>query len=175
MTGLVTALKAVDADPANVKGLQIASGNTFSEIVLTDFSNTVKRLPSYARANAKWYMTDDFYWGTVVPLLLDAGGVTIAEIEASRGERLFGKPVEFTEVMPSTDANGQVVALLGDLGLGARLADRRMFTYKVDESILIRKDGLLFQATARFDVNCSFGVGDTTAAGPVVGLITAAS
>lgn len=176
MVGVTHALKNVDTNIANIQGLQVGSGNAYGELTLNDFAKTVKRLPSYARMNAKWYMTDDFYWGVVVPLLIaGGGGVTMGEIEASRGERLFGKPIEFVEVMPTTEANSQVCALLGDFSKGARLADRRRYTYKVDESVLIRKDGLLFQSTARFTVNCSFGVGDTTKAGPIVGLITAAA
>lgn len=175
MVGIRTNLLAVDSAIANIKGLQVGSGNSYAELTLDDFAKTVKRLPTYARPGAKWYMSDDFYWSVVVPLLLNAGGTTMGEIEASRGERLFGKPIEFVEVMPTTEANSQICTLLGDLSLGARLADRRMFTYKVDESVLIRKDGLLFQSTARFDVSSSFGVGDTTVAGPIVGLVTAAS
>ncbi|HMS10339.1 MAG TPA: phage major capsid protein, partial [Pyrinomonadaceae bacterium] len=102
-------------------------------------------------------------------------GVTATEIEDARNRRFLGYPVVFSQVMPSTEANSQVCAVFGDLSLGARLGDRRAFTTAIDDSILFRKDALLFRATARFDINVRYGVGDTTKAGPIVGLITAGS
>ncbi|MBK9162882.1 MAG: phage major capsid protein [Acidobacteria bacterium] len=176
MVGLREALKGIDASPANIAGLQVGSGNAYSELALVDFEGVVGRLPDYAdTGNAKWYVSRRFYYNVMVKLLLAASGTTPTEIEDARNRRYLGYPVVFTRVMPTSEANSQVCALFGDLGLGARLADRRKFTTAIDDSILFRKDALLFRATARFDVNCSFGVGDTTNAGPVCGLITAAS
>lgn len=176
MVGLREALKGVDASPANIAGLQVGSGNAYGELALVDFEGVVGRLPDYAdTGNAKWYVSRRFYYNVMVRLLLAASGTTPTEIEDARNRRYLGYPVVFTRVMPTSEANSQVCALFGDLGLGARLADRRKFTTAIDDSILFRKDALLFRATARFDVNCSYGVGNTTDAGPVVGLITAAS
>lgn len=176
ITGITTALKSVDANPANVKGLQVGSGNAYSELTLADFEGVVGRLPDYADiGNAKWFVSRRFYFDVMMKILLNASGVTATEIEDGRNRKFLGYPVVFTPVMPSTEANSQVCAIFGDLMQGARLADRRAFTTAIDESILYRKDALLFRATARFDFNCSFGVGDTTKAGPIVGLITAAS
>ncbi len=175
MTGITTALKSVDGTIGNIQGLQVGSGNAYSELVLTDFEGVVGRLPDYADiGNAKWFVSRKFYFNVMVKLIL-SGTPTATEIEDARNRKFLGYPVVFSQVMPSTEANSQVCAIFGDLSQGSRLGDRRMFTFAIDDSILFRKDALLARATARFDVNNSFGVGDTTAAGPIVGLITAAS
>ncbi|MFT3745451.1 MAG: phage major capsid protein [Pyrinomonadaceae bacterium] len=176
MLGIREALKSVDGTIANIKGLQVGSGNAYSELALVDFEGVVGRLPDYAdTGSASWYVSRKFYYNVMVRLLLAASGTTPTEIEDARNRKFLGYPVVFAKVMPSTEANSQVCAIFGDLSLGARLADRRLFTTAIDESLLFRKDALLFRATSRFDINCSFGVGDTTDAGPIVGLITAAS
>ncbi|MBX3267176.1 MAG: phage major capsid protein [Acidobacteria bacterium] len=177
ITGIREALKSIDASPANIAGLQVGSGNAYSELTLTDFEGVVGRLPDYAdMGNAKWFVSRRFYFNVMVKLLLASGnGVTATEIEDARNRKFLGYPVVFSQVMPSTEANSQVCAIFGDLSLGARLGDRRMFTTAIDDSILFRKDALLFRATARFDINVAYGVGDTTTAGPIVGLITAGS
>lgn len=175
MTGIREALKSVSGTIGSIQGLQVGSGNAYSELVLADFEGVVGRLPDYAdTGNAKWFVSRKFYFNVMVKLLL-SGSPTATEIEDARNRKFLGYPVVFTQVMPSTEANSQVCAVFGDLNLGARLADRRRFTTAIDDSILFRKDALLFRATARFDINVSYGVGDTSAAGPIVGLITAAS
>lgn len=175
MIGITEALKSVDASPANIAGLQVGSGNAYSELALVDFEGVVGRLPDYGDiGNAKWFVSRKFYFSVMVKLLL-SGTPTATEIEDARNRKFLGYDVVFSQVMPSTEANSQVCAIFGDLSQGSRLADRRTFTIAIDESLLFRKDALLFRATSRFDINNSFGVGDTTNAGPIVGLITAAS
>lgn len=175
MVGITTNLRAVHATIASILGLQVGSGNAYSELALVDFEGVVGRLPDYADiGQAKWFVSRKFYFTVMVKLLL-SGTPTATEIEDARNRKFLGYPVVFTQVMPSVEANSQICALFGDLSQGARLADRRTITVAIDESLLFRKDALLFRATSRFDVNSSFGVGDTDVAGPIVGLITAAS
>jgi len=175
MTGIATNLKAVDGTIASIAGLQVGSGNAYSELALVDFEGVAARLPEYADQNAKWYVSKKFYYNVMVKLLLAAGGVTPTEIEDARNKRFLGYPVEITQVMPSAEANSQVCALLGDLSMGALFGDRRSIRISISDQALYRQDDLLFKATERFDVNSAFGVGNTTAAGPIVGLITAAA
>lgn len=175
MVGIRTALKDVSGTIANIQSLQVGSGNAYSELLLVDFEGVVGRLPDYADVgSAKWFVSRKFYFNVMVKLLLSSNP-TATEIEDARNRKFLGYPVVFSQVMPSTEANSQVCAVFGDLSQGARLADRRKITIAIDDSILFRKDALLFRATSRFVVNSSFGVGDTTVAGPICGLITAAS
>lgn len=175
MVGIREALKGVDNTIGNIQGLQVGTGNLYSELALIDFEGVVGRLPDFADiGNAKWYVSRKFYFNVMVKLLLSSAP-TATEIEDARNRKFLGYPVVFSQVMPSTEANSQVCAIFGDLSQGARLADRRGITIAIDDSTLFRKDALLFRATARFDFNASFGVGDNTAAGPICGLITAAA
>ncbi len=174
LVGIREKLKSVDPTPANIAGLQVGSGNAYSELTLTDFQGVVGRLPDYAdTGNVNWFVSRRFYFNVMVKLLL-SGSPTATEIEDARNRRFLGYPVVFTKVMPSTEANSQVCAIFGDLSLGARFGDRRAVTIALDESILFRKDALLLRATSRFAINIH-GVGSTTEAGPICGLITAAA
>jgi HK97 family phage major capsid protein len=82
--------------------------------------------------------------------------------------------------MPSVEANSQVAALLGDLSLAALFGDRRMTTIAMSEHANFANDEWAIRGTERYDINVhDVGNADATAAnrvaGPMVGLITAAS
>ncbi len=174
IVGIREKLKSVDGTIADIQGLQVGTGNAYSELTLADFEGVCGRLPDYADMGAKWFVSRKFYFNVMVKLLLATGSPTATEIEDARARKFLGYPVVFSQVMPSTEANSQVCAIFGDLSLGARFGDRRAVTIALDDSILFRKDALLLRATSRFDINVH-GVGDTTDAGPICGLITAAA
>ncbi|HEX3100864.1 MAG TPA: phage major capsid protein [Pyrinomonadaceae bacterium] len=181
ITGVAERLKAVDSTIANIASLQVGSGNAYSELTLLDFQGVVARLPEYAdTGSARWFMSRSFYWNVVVKLVMAAPGATASEIEDARNGKFLGYPVQYVQIMPKAEANSQVCALFGDLSLAARLGDRRAMSIVIDPSILFRKDALLLRASSRFDINV-FGVGNASAtpadrvAGPIIGLITAAS
>ena len=162
-------------------GLVLASGNLFSEFTLADFNKVVGRLPQYAANSAKWVTHRSFYYGTMQRLELAAGGVSAAEVrEGNRVPTFLGYPVELSQVMPSADANSQVAALLGDFSLAASFGDRRQETISFSDSASVggestfERDEIAIRGTERFDINVH-DVGSATEAGPVVGLISAAS
>jgi HK97 family phage major capsid protein len=82
--------------------------------------------------------------------------------------------VIFSQVMPSTEANSQICALLGDYRMGSAMGDRRSLTLALSTEYKFAEDQLAIRGTDRFDINVH-DVGSTTVAGPIVGLITAAS
>ena len=173
--GICGALRAVDAAIANIKGLIVGSGNAYSELTLTDFRKVVAILPEDADAGAKWYMSKKFYNNVVWPLAEAAGIANLLDILSDRKERfLFGYPVEFISCMPSVEDNSQICAILGDLQLGSYLGERRYLTIEQSREAFFTSDQIGIKGTQRIDVNV-FGVGDTTEAGSIVGLITAAA
>lgn len=184
ITGITQKLKGLDATIANIAGLFVASGNLFSEFVLTDFNNTAALLPQYADGpGAAWYCHRSFYFGVMQKLELAAGGVTAREIavgDRSPRPLFLGYPVNFTQVMPRTDANSQVAALLGDLAMGSMMGDRRNRTLFTDPYSLAASDQIQVRGTERIDINVhDVGNASATAAlrqpGPIVGIISAAS
>jgi HK97 family phage major capsid protein len=184
ITGVIPKLTGLHATVANIAGLQVASGNAWSEIVKEDILGVVGRLPSFARQSGqvKWYCTNEF-WATVLcRIALSLGGVPMAEIQGEIRPVFLGKPVETVEVMPHTEANSQVCLLYGNLAQAAMFGDRRGVTVKMTDSndTDFEEDLMAYKATERFDINVH-DVGNASAtanlrkAGPVVGLITAAA
>lgn len=183
ITGVTQKLKGLNGTIANIAGLFVGAGNAYSELLLTDFNNTVALLPQYADNNAAWYVHKGFFHSVMQKLELAAGGVTANEI--ATGDRrprpmFLGYPVNFVQVMPRTEANSQVCALLGDLAMAATMGDRRTRTVFTDPYSLSNKDQILVRCTERVDINVH-DVGNFSATaslrvpGPIVGLITAAS
>lgn len=174
IVGIRSKLRNVDNTIANIKGLQVASGNNYSEIVLGDFHGVLGRLPLYARTGAVWIMSTTFSDSVAHKLQTAAGGNTIVDIASGGLPRFLGYPVVFSQVMPTTEANSQICALLGNFRLGTAMGDRRALTLALSTEFKFAEDQLAIRGTDRFDINVH-DVGNTTAAGPIVGLITAAS
>lgn len=184
ITGITQKLLGLSATIANIAGLFVASGNLFSEFTLPDFNGTVALLPQYGDTQqTAWYCHRSFYFGVMQKLELAAGGNTIREIASGdRNPRpLFqGYPVNFTQVMPRTDANSQIAAILGDLSMGTVMGDRRNRTLFTDPFSLSDKDQIAVRGTERIDIIVhDIGNASATAAlrqpGSIVALISAAS
>jgi HK97 family phage major capsid protein len=184
IVGIITKLKGLHATPANIAGLQQASGNLWSEIVLADILGLVGKLPSFARqtGQVKWYCTNEF-WATVLcRIALSLGGSAVAQIQDEIKPSFLGKPVETVEVMDHVDANSSVPLLYGNLAQAAMFGDRRGMTVKMTDSndTDFEEDLMAIKATERFDINVH-DVGNASAtasqrkAGPVVGLQMAAA
>jgi HK97 family phage major capsid protein len=174
ITGVRSKLRAVDGTIANIKGLQVASGNAYSEIVLSDFHGVMGRLPLYARNGAVWIMSAAFFDTVPHKLQVAAGGNTVVDIANGGVQRFLGYPVVLSQVMPTNEANSQICALLGNFRLGSTFGDRRLLSLALSSEYKFAEDQLAIRGTERFDINVH-DVGNTTAAGPIVGLITAAS
>jgi HK97 family phage major capsid protein len=182
ITGVIQKLLGLSSTIGDIAGLVVGTGNTYVELTLADFNAVVGRLPQYAdTANAKWFMHKTFYHQVAEKLALAAGGVTSSEVSAGmRTFRFLGYPVQFAQVLPKAEANSQVCALLGDLALASKFGDRRQTTVFLDPYSKTATDQLQIRGTQRIDINVH-DVGNASAtasarqAGPVVGLITAAS
>ena len=192
IVGVRQKLLNVNGTIANILGLQVATGTgygtNYNSITLADFNRVVGLLPEYADNEAKWYVSKSFWGGTMQRLATAAGGNTVMEINAgARVKQFLGYPVVVSQVMPKTSAINQVVCLFGDLRRTASLGDRRQFTLALSDSALnaFEQDEMAMRATERFDIvvhdvgESSSGVARDVvqglSAGPIVGLITAAS
>jgi HK97 family phage major capsid protein len=176
--GIAGALRAVDATIANIKSLVVASGNLFSEFVIGDFTKMKAAMPDYADdGSAKFYMHRYIYYTIYVALALASTGASANEVIQGAGQRLKligGDPVQFTQVMPRTDANSQIAALFANLRLGAQLGRRGVMEIRQSDQAFFTMRLIGVLAARRLSINIH-GVGDTTKAGPIIGLISAAS
>ena len=158
-------------------GQKTGSGNAYSELTLADFTGTVGLAPEYvfSQGTPKWYMSTQFYHTVVLDLLADAGGNTNLTLAGGVAvPSLFGYEVVLADVLPKTEANSQLCAYFGALELGATMGDRRPTEIAVSEDRYFESDQIGVRGTTRFDINCH-DVGDSSAAGAIVALKTAAS
>jgi len=183
ITGVRQSLDDAAGNPtsADAGGVVIADGNAYSEITLNNLEDVIAVLPEYADMDAKWYVSRKFYHGVMTPLITAAGGNTIVTLQnGARQLEFLGYPVVLSQVMPKTEANSQICALFGDLAMASRMGDRETRTIATSEHATIggesvfERGQLAIRATERFDINVH-DVGDTSDAGPITGLKTAAS
>lgn len=177
-TGIIGALRAVDATIANIKSLVVGSGNAYSELVLGDFEKVCGNIPEYADDGfLKWYCHRYFYYTVMVAKALASGGANATEVILGAGQKqkqFLAYPVKFTQVMPKAEANSQICALLANLKLGAQLGRRGVLEIAQSTERYFEKGLVAVRARRRLSFNCH-GTGDTTKAGPMCGLITAAA
>jgi HK97 family phage major capsid protein len=76
--------------------------------------------------------------------------------------------------MPKAEANSQICSIFGNLRLGAYLGSRRQMSIAQSTEIKFAEDQIAIRGTERVAPSVH-GVGDTTNAGPICGLITAGS
>lgn len=168
-------LRAVDEIIANIKGLKVGTGNAYSELTLDDFEGVVAILPEDVDDAAKWFCSKKFFYTVMYKLARAAGAADLFAILTDKKERFFmGYPVEFVSAMPSAEADSQICALLGDLSLGAYLGERKQLSIAKSSDVYFANDQIGVRGIERVAITV-YGVGDTTEAGPVVGLITAAA
>jgi len=152
-----------------------ASGNTaFETLDLEDFLGAMGKLPIYARAGARWYISPAGYAASIARLKYAAGGNTVENVAAGTVDTFLGYGVTLVHVMNSTlgaDSN-KVKVLFGNMALSSIYARRRDFSVRLYDQVYATTDQLLLQGTMRFDVN-HHSLGDASEVGPVVALKTA--
>lgn len=176
--GIAGALMAVSSTIANIKSLVVGAGNAYSELTLANFNSVCGTLPDFAdNGDAQWYVHRYFYFTVMVALALAAGGTTATEVILSAGQKrkmYLEYPVAFTQVMPKAAANSQICALLANLRMGALLGTRGGIEFASSDQRYFDQGLMAVRGRNRIAIN-AHGVGDTTNAGPICGLITAAS
>ena len=170
--GIVT---KIEGGTTGVMYHDATAASSFGDLTLDNIGAFMGLLPAYADTpNAKFYMHKAAWHGCFEAALTSAGGTSAREIkDGYRGQpTLFGYPVEFTQVMRSTHTNDKIGALFGDLSMAASFGDRRATEVQISDSALnaFEQDELAIRGTERFDINVH-DVGDSSAAGPVVGLL----
>ena len=110
-------------------------------------------------------------------------------MDAPLRKSFLGYDVVISQVMPRVSATSQVCCLFGNLAMAARLGDRRQTTIQMSEHALnaFEQDEVVIRGTERFDI-VVHDVGRSHSgrrrrrrapignmAGPIVGLMTAAS
>jgi len=155
-----------------------ASGNVGATTLdLTDLEATVGSLPIFPGQTPKWFCSKPVYYASMARLMDAAGGNTKDDVAGGTGLQFLGYPVVLTNTMDTTTGTNAstVIILFGDLTQSTLFGDRRQFTIASDGGGKYFQAGTIaIKATARFDVN-NHSLGDTSNAGPIVAMKTAAS
>lgn len=181
-TGVHAALQDVDGAGTDSAGLVVGASNTdtdWTNFTLADFNEVIGNLPEYPSPGGPvWVMHKKFYHNVWRAIALAAGGVTRAELEQTpqTGPMLLGFPVRFHQSLASASNPGTnvVVATLGYWDLGATIGDRRQMTIATSADRYFDSDEIAMRVTQRRDIKVH-DVGDSSNAGPIVGLVTSAS
>lgn len=183
--GIKGALLAVDGTIGNIAGLTQGGSNTdddWTTFTLPNFEEMVGNLPDYADGpNTRWFCHRKFYHSVMRNLSLNQGGVDLLQTEAGTPRQPFflGYPVEFvqsTTAFTNSSAPGtdEIVCVFGDLAMGSKLGDRNDFRIDASEQRYFDQAQIGYRALQRQAINVH-DVGDTSEAGPIVGLITSSS
>ena len=155
------------------------AGNTaFSTLDLVDFEAVLGQIPQYAiqGGNAKWYISRVGYYASMARLMDAAGGNTKDHLAAGSGLQFLGIPVVISQVCNTTTAAqiNTVVCVLGDMRMAASFGDRRQLTMLTSEHRYMELGQIGIRVTERFDI-VIHDLGNTTVAGPIIGLKTPAA
>lgn len=154
------------------------SNTTFGDLTMKNFTDTLARLPLYARnRNARWYISPAGWGAAMLRLAMlpggssGAGGNNTDNVAAGFGETFLGYPVTLVQPMESalTGTTGKVAALFGDLSQAAIFGERRAISMKTASERYIEFDQTLTFATSRNAMVVN-DIGSTSKAGPVVAL-----
>lgn len=153
------------------------TGTDHENITMANMTSLMALLPSYARANAKWFCSPAFQDAVMTRLTASAGGVPGYEIRNGViSNKFLGYPVELVEVMPVVGTDQKISAYFGDLSLAAKFGDRQQITIAASDSASVggysvfERNQIALRAVERFDINVhDIGVSGTP--GAIVGLM----
>lgn len=147
---------AINAD--GIKGdTDVADTNVASvaALALTDLTAaTVSIGNPIVGARNEWYMNPTLFHGPIRDLVNAAGGNTIRDFEGGQRPSLLGYPVNFVSVLPGSSAStsGDLLAVFGDMSLGAYFGDRRALNFKMLNELYAENDQVGVVATERIDI-----------------------
>lgn len=164
-------------------GLILAAGNLWSEFTDANMTKAIGQVPNFPGLMPEWTCSKPFWAQVMVRLNRATGGATMAEFAGVPRQQYAGYPVNWTSgtaAMPVADANSQIACLFGDLTMSSSFGDRAGIMIAttnvgtVGDASMFDTDSFAIRGIERFDIN-NHDLGTASAAGPVVGIISAAS
>lgn len=139
------------------------------ELTKAHFLSLVAKLPAYAKANAKWYMSPYTHALSVMNLDLAQGGSL--GLSAGGTFTFLGYPVILTDQMPSTgDLTGFATVLLADLNSSSLYGIRKSIEIAQSSDVNFLSDQTVVRAVARVGIK-THSVGTSSVAGPIQAIV----
>jgi len=155
-------------------GLVLGSGNLWSELVEDDFLKLISLLPQYQGIAPAFYCSNPFFWQVMAPIQMLKGGINRADFAQGPTLQFLGYPVRITQVMPRAAANSTIPVLFGDLRLSSTHGSRKELMIEESRDVKFIQRQVAVLGTQRHAIS-NHSLGDEENAGPVVGMVTAAS
>lgn len=148
--------------------------DTWAELDIQDFTDTMGLLPSEYASNTAWVCSTNFYHSTMLRVMAEAGGNTIASLTAGpNGMPMFlGRPVYMTDQMPTASAASTISALYGTFSDACIIGDRVGLSLGMSDQRYFEEDVIAVLGRTRYDINWH-NIGGASTAGAVVALKTA--
>ena len=175
--GITGVTVKIDDGTHTASVVDAASGNTAVETLdLADFQKCVGTLPRYPGIRPVWFVHQTVWANAMERLALAQGGATAAEARMGGQFTFMGFPVVISQILDSTlGADTSVIkALFGDLSMAASMGTRRGVTVATSSDVYFTTDEIAIRGTERVAINVH-ELGDTSNAGPLLALKTAAS
>ena len=168
ITGLENALNA------NSKVTAPTGNISWATLDLKDFEDLAAKLPRFSGASPCWHIHSAGYFSAMVRLMNANGGTPGSEIASGYMPYFLGYPVVFTQVLPSAPATSETVCYFGDLSQSVYMGIRKGVTVAADMGgKYFEQDQIAIRGIERVAITVANQ--DSSSAGPVVALDTAAS
>lgn len=161
----------------SAKDVATNTHNLFTEIDLTDLNGVMGALPAFAGMTPRWYCSQQFYHSVMVRLAMAAAGNNTLTMQNNLQKQFAGYPVVIDQTLPAgaaTDYNNVAMCFFGDLSKAVVFGDRRGISVTVDPYSLSSFLQTKLVWSERFDI-VAHSLGDTSTAGPIIGLIGSSS
>lgn len=161
------------------------SGNLMSEITDDDLTGLLAKAGDFEDTSydgAPIVCHKRFYWNVIARLMKSKGGVTMAEMaNGIRVPTYQGVPILFSNALPKTDANGQILALYGDFRQAAkRVVVPELYELASNENVAWTSNKVAFKIVSYMgitvhDTGTPHATASSQVPGPVSFLISAES
>ena len=169
-TGLRSAIGA-----AGIETTTTTTEDTWAELTLPNFHNTMAKLPSKYWMSPSWVCSPAFYNSVMVRLAAAAGGNTIQTIEGGATRPSFlGYPVNFTDQMPTATAVSTIHCLFGNYRAAAMIGDRVGISIASSSEVYFASGEIAIRGMWAYDI-LVHEPGDASDAGAYVALKTGAA
>ena len=153
---------------------QVVAGSTDpAAFTLAEYEAVIAKNPFFQGAMPEWYCSSAVWAGSMEPLAHAQGGSTATELVDGVRRSFKGYPVNIVQVMASTPAASTPFVYFGTLSQSVFFGQRRGVTIATSEHYGFNTDSIYIRGTQRNAITVDNH--DTTSAGPVTAIFSAAS
>ncbi len=156
---------------------QFATGHDlWAETDISDLTKAMSKLADQYRVPGQlsWLCSAAFKWQVFDRLAVNSNGaLSQVMVDGIPQDMFLGFPIVLSDRCPTTEAAATVACYFGNFKRATAMAERSGVRVALSEHVAFTTDRVALRATTRYDISCH-EMGDTSTAGAVIGLKTAA-